>query len=310
MLTIFTTAKPFNGHDRVIQCNALRSWKLLHPDVEVILFGDEQGALEVCAQYGLRHEPQIERFDGKIPYLNSMFARAQQLATHDYLCYSNCDIILLNDFLMAFQKAKSWRRRFLAVGRRWDTDITQAVDFTDKRWAGNLRRVALTQGTQMDDHWVDYFVFAKGMYANMPRLIVGYCFWDNWMIWEALSSKIPVIDNTDSVVAIHQNHLYSAESGRTKDNPRDARSLLNLDVIGTQEHLKRIDDSTHRLTKRGWIIRSWRPIQKKLAEARRVWTYELRLPVWHFFLDITRPARVIVGLRSKPAKSRSVADKT
>jgi hypothetical protein len=115
----------------------------------------------------------------------------------------------------------------------------------------------------MDDHWVDYFVFAKGMYDDMPRLIVGYCFWDNWMIWEALSYKIPVIDNTDSVVAIHQNHLYSTESGRTKTNPRDARSLLNLDVIGTQEHLKQIDDSTYRLTKRRWIIRSWRPIQKK-----------------------------------------------
>lgn len=35
----FTTAKPFVGHNGVIQRNALRSWTLLHPGVEVILFG-------------------------------------------------------------------------------------------------------------------------------------------------------------------------------------------------------------------------------------------------------------------------------
>jgi hypothetical protein len=43
MLTLFTTAKPFEGHSGVIQRNALKSWKRLHPDVEVILFGDDAG---------------------------------------------------------------------------------------------------------------------------------------------------------------------------------------------------------------------------------------------------------------------------
>jgi hypothetical protein len=41
MLTLFTTAKPFEGHSGVIQRNALKSWKLLHPDIEIILFGDD-----------------------------------------------------------------------------------------------------------------------------------------------------------------------------------------------------------------------------------------------------------------------------
>jgi hypothetical protein len=61
MLTFFTTAKPFRGHSATIQCNALQSWKLLHPDIEVILFGDEEGTAEVCAELGLRHEPHVER---------------------------------------------------------------------------------------------------------------------------------------------------------------------------------------------------------------------------------------------------------
>ncbi len=53
MITFFTTAKPFHGHSAVIQRNALQSWKLLDPDAEVILFGDDEGAADVCAQLGL-----------------------------------------------------------------------------------------------------------------------------------------------------------------------------------------------------------------------------------------------------------------
>lgn len=33
MITLFTTAKPFRGHDGIIQRNALRSWTLLRPDI-------------------------------------------------------------------------------------------------------------------------------------------------------------------------------------------------------------------------------------------------------------------------------------
>ena len=98
MLTFFTTAKPFQGHSAIIQRNALRSWTRLGLDVEVILFGDEPGAAEVCAELGLRHEPYVERHESGMKYLNYMFERAQQIARHDYLCYSNCDIILMNDF--------------------------------------------------------------------------------------------------------------------------------------------------------------------------------------------------------------------
>ena len=61
MLTIFSTPKLFRGHIGDIQRNALRSWLLLDPQAEVILFGDEEGTAEVCQELGLRHEPQVLR---------------------------------------------------------------------------------------------------------------------------------------------------------------------------------------------------------------------------------------------------------
>ena len=44
MLTFFSTPKPFVGHIDVIQRNALRSWRQIHPDIEILLFGDDAGA--------------------------------------------------------------------------------------------------------------------------------------------------------------------------------------------------------------------------------------------------------------------------
>ena len=55
MLTIFTIPKCFRGHISVIQRNAIRSWRMLRPECEIILFGDEEGMKEVAEEFGVRH---------------------------------------------------------------------------------------------------------------------------------------------------------------------------------------------------------------------------------------------------------------
>src|SRR5579883_936506 len=113
MLTLFTTAKPFLGHSAVIQRNALQSWTLLHPDIEIILFGDDEGAAEICAELGLRHEPCVLRNPAGLKRIDDYFDRAQRLARHPILCYANCDILFTADFLPAIRS--SW----LAAAGMW-----------------------------------------------------------------------------------------------------------------------------------------------------------------------------------------------
>ena len=112
--------------------NALRSWKRLHPNVEVILFGDDEGTGEVCAELGLRHEPRAERHESGAKRLDYIFSRAQgdQPGTNT-VASANCDIILMQDFRQAFEKARAWRKQFLFVAQHWDTDITEPIDFGD-----------------------------------------------------------------------------------------------------------------------------------------------------------------------------------
>jgi hypothetical protein len=85
MLTLFTTAKAFTGHSEVIQRNALKSWTLLHPGIEIILFGDEEGAAEICRELGLRHEPHVDRNEFGTKRIDYIFRRAQEIARHDVL---------------------------------------------------------------------------------------------------------------------------------------------------------------------------------------------------------------------------------
>jgi FkbM family methyltransferase len=76
MLTLFTTAKPFRGHSGIIQRNALKSWTRLHPDIDIILFGDDEGATEVRRlsdvarelnlRHPLLHKPDVQGSEDKV----------------------------------------------------------------------------------------------------------------------------------------------------------------------------------------------------------------------------------------------------
>jgi len=303
MLTFFTTGKAFRGHAGIIQRNALKSWKLLDREVEVIVFGEDEGAAQVCSELGLVHHPRVEQHASGRNRLDYMFARASQMARHQYLCYCNCDIVLMDDFRRAFKRAKAWQEQFLLVSQRWDVDFMEPIDFGDAAWGQRLRTLALAKGVQRDEFWMDLFVFKRGVYLDMPPLIVGHCYWDNWMIWKALAERVPVIDGTLFMAPVHQNHGYTAASGRIKGHATDALSMVNLKTIGGRKNIRAIDAATHRMTARGEIrpsvYRQLYPLRRAWRKLREAWSYRLWFPVWHGFLDITRPVRKIFGLRSK-----------
>jgi len=261
MLTLFSTPKPFVGHFDIIQRNALRSWKQLHPSVEVILFGDEEGAASACAELGLRNEPHVERHESGMKYVDRLFLCAQQIAQHDYLCYSNCDIVLLDDFWKAFEKARAWRKDFLMVGRRRDTNVTDPIDFSRPNWANDLRNLALTSGVLQHPGFIDFFVFPKGLYDHVPPLLVGRSYWDHWLVWKALTDGAALLDCSPFSVPVHQNHDYGYHPEGKRGTDRDDLALRNKLLSGNGRHLRSILDSTHRLTRDGDIRRKFlRPI--------------------------------------------------
>ena len=297
MLTIFTTAKPMYGKLAVIQKNALKSWTMLHPDVEVILFGDDAGAEDAARELGIRYMPHVERVAEGPKVLRSFFDAAQKIARYDTMCYANCDIILTDDFAQAVRTLRAQHKRFLMVGRRWDTDICEPLAFERAEWAKETRELARAAAQQRNETWVDYFVFSRGLYLNqLPEFVIGRVVWDHWLVWKARKSGVPVVDASEAVTAIHQNHDYGYHPEGRSGVWTDELAQRNLRLAGSRWHLCTIEDATHLLGPNGLRLN---PERKRQAVRRFAKTAYLttRLGI----LDWTRPLRHSLGLRKKAA---------
>ena len=292
MLTLFTTAKAFTGHSEIIQRNALKSWTLLHPDVEIILFGDDDGAAEISRELGLRHEPHVERNEFGTKRIDFIFRRAQQIARHDVLCYSNCDMIYTRDFCRALETVQSNFPKFLMVGRRWDTDITTPLNFSSPSWDSDAVALARRQGIKQPGYSVDYFAFRRGLYAKMPELVIGRVWWDHWLVWKARMESAAVVDVSPIVTAIHQNHDYAYHPVGAKGVWTDQQAQRNYELAGGQWHMFTIDDATQILDA-GGPHRNWRA---PFAPYYRFFRPRLA-PYWFKFLDFTRPLRHFFGVK-------------
>ena len=257
MLTIFSTPKPFVGHIGVIQRNALKSWTLLHPTVEVILFGDEQGAATAARELGIRHESHVEKNEFGTNRIDFMFTKAQQIARHEVLCYVNCDIILLQDFRAAISRVREAHSKFLGIGRRWDTEVTEPIDFTSPDWESDIRRKALL-ANHKQSHWlIDFFAFSRGFFVDIPPFAVGRVRWDNWVVWNACNSGQPVVDLSPVVMPVHQNHDYSHHPQGKKGVYDGEEGERNLQLAGGWGHLRTNADATEILRPSG-LRHNWK----------------------------------------------------
>jgi hypothetical protein len=241
MITIFTTPKPFRGHSGVIQRNAIRSWSLLRPKPQIIIFGNEEGIAEITAELGLTHVSSVERTEHGTPLISAMFHAAQRMSVNPLCCYVNADIMLTSSFVSALQAVAAAKPQFIMTGRRTLVDLETLWDFGQPAWEEKL--IGFTTEKGKLDSWVamDYFAFPRGLYMDVPPFVVGRARWDNWMIYSALQRGIPVIDATQDLLAIHQNHDYSHLKGGLKDCFVSPEGQRNQELYGLQTCIGTVD---------------------------------------------------------------------
>jgi len=207
-VTIFSAPKPFlDPHIKIIQRNAVRSWKNLGTDVEVFLIGDEPGISQTAGELKVRHLPGVEVNQQGTPLVSSIFSLARQASSAELLLYLNADILLLPDTLAIIREVGKLRDEFLLVGRRWDLDISREIDFSSD-WAPDIRLRTKDHGLLRTYTAMDYFIFPRHLYQEIPPFAIGRAGWDNWMIFHAMEQNLPVIDLTPTLMIVHQNHDY------------------------------------------------------------------------------------------------------
>ncbi len=246
LIALVTSPKPFTDPlIRTIQTNALRSWRALGDEVAIVVVGDSAGAEQAAAEVGARYIPDVPTNEEGLPLVSAVFEAARG-AGAPFVAYANADIILLPDFVSGVRAVAGHFRRFLAVARRWDLDVTDLLDFAPG-WDERLRAEVARRGSPHGFAGIDLFVFPREEYRDAPPLVIGRAGWDNWMIYHARSLGLPVVEMSPSVMVIHQNHHYNHLPNGEKPH-RMLGSRRNVELAGGLGRMFTLWEATHTLS--------------------------------------------------------------
>ncbi len=255
-LTIFAMPKAFEGHTATIQKNAIRSWARLEPAPEILLFGDEPGIREMAAEVGARHIPQVERNEFGTPLVNKLFEAAEANASHPVLAYVNADMILFQSFAEGVRKVQAQFGEFLLIGQRWDLPVLEEIDFRESQWPLRLQK-------QMEEHamlhaecGLDYFVFPRGLYREVPPFAIGRTAWDNWLVMAPHTYGAAVVDGTEFITAVHQDHDYGHVAGGRDGAWTGAEAAHNRELARFTDNSGRTSGATWALDRLGRLVRA------------------------------------------------------
>lgn len=212
MISILASPKAFSPAFASIQDRAIESWKRLHAEVEVILYGKDEGIDDAASRHGCHHVSGIPCSQSGAPLFNAIADHASHHARFDLQMYINADIILPPELLHRI--APVTFPRFLIVGQRIDLAHGVEFDASVADWVAELRRLHLAGMASLHAvSGVDYFIFRRGLWHGLKPLIVGRAGYDANLVAYCLRQGIPVIDATLALLALHQYHDYSHLSG-------------------------------------------------------------------------------------------------
>lgn len=244
LITIFTVPKAFkHPHISLIQRNTVKNLASLGPDVNALLIGDDEGVAEVAAEYGVRHIPNIARNDQGTPIVASAFQLAREYSDTPLLACINADNLLMPDFVETARLVSHHFKNFLLSGQRYELDITELLDFSPG-WDERLRADILLRSKPLGQNALEYMIFPRDQFVDMPPFAFGRSAWDNWVAFKARWEGWAFVDASDSIILGHQNHDYSHLPGN-RPPYRLKESLDNIRMGGGRRAIFSLNDVTH-----------------------------------------------------------------
>ncbi|MDP2877042.1 MAG: hypothetical protein Q8O00_12720, partial [Holophaga sp.] len=118
-------------------------------------------------------------------------------------------------------------------------------------------RLDVAQRGKFYSPWgIDYFVFPRHLYTQVPNFTIGRPAWDNWMVYQAKAEGRPVVDLSPMLAAVHQNHDFNHLPGGEATYRNGSESLANRQMAGGYFHLLNLEDATH-VALQGCVRRRW-----------------------------------------------------
>ena len=176
--------------------------------------------------------------------MGSVVNVARRLAKNRLLAHLTADVVLFGNFTKAVLKIP--KDNFLMVGRRWDLKVNGEIDFNDD-WEKKLQERLKKEGKLHGLSGMDYFVFPKDALGEFPPFIIGSPASDNWVVYKARAVGLPVIDATEEVTAVHQDH----DRPRKNSDFYKFEKQRNIELAGGSNFMCSLQDADWILTKEG-----------------------------------------------------------
>jgi hypothetical protein len=260
MITIITTPRPFIGHYGVIQRNAIKSWLALRPECEIILIGNEEGTAETAKEFGIGHISNVVCAESGLRHMDSMLEVAQNTAKGDIIAWMNADTMIIGNLTEVVNSIN--KPIFLMGAQRWNLDVNEELEGD---WEYKILESLKVHGKLSPPDSGNIIVFPKGLFRNVPPFISGRCCDDNWLYYKIRSLGFPLVDATQVIKIIHQNHDYSPEWAKLRERHPDY--VRNLALAGGYKHIYTLKNATIVLTPNGL---KYRRVQAFIQD---IWTY-------------------------------------
>lgn len=234
--------------------NALRSWREIHPDSDILVFGAVPGAAEAAAKVNAILIPEVRCSPTGAPSFDDMAAYASAHGRYDMQVYVNSDILLDGSIARGLRSASQTFEQFLLVGERIDLGPSVTLELGERKLVDILD--GLARSGQLWVHGptgADYFGFKRGLWVELPSVFMGRGLCDQALLHFCLGNCIPVIDATFGVLALHQFHDYEHIQGGLEEVFRGQDRASMALIHGLRNCLPTVADADWRFGEGGEI---------------------------------------------------------
>lgn len=211
-------------------------WAQLRPYVQPVLYYDKglnDTLINLALTLGWRvfelHQQQQTNVS-EPPVLKSIFAHlALTFASARFHGYANGDIVFTQDlihtlnYLDGVSRQLFWHHLFL-TGRRTNANFSESIRLNTAAdvWQFSRKGQLYNCGSE------DYFItLANGFpWSSIPPFVVGRVGYDNWLVAHAIMLRLPAIDVTETVTAVHLTDVDGTRAGHQAVTSNDSNMKL------------------------------------------------------------------------------------
>ena len=238
-LAIFTALKPSEGRVGEIQADSLENWRTAFRGADIV------------------------KFEGSLVPFKRMVEDVEHKSESEILMYANADLLFSKSEILFLERVLCERlppvlcRGFLLTGQRIDI----AEDGT--------KRLHRPSG-------MDYFIFKRGMFYDLPKVIMGRAYCDSALVAYCLRRNIPVIDASYTLRVEHQFHDYGHILGGRSSVWKGDEAIENKKLNDLRDLGPNVLDATHTLLPDGRFV----PNIRKRPQCWGLWNLLTRGGKW------------------------------